>query len=59
MQEIIGIIVLVCVLIIAHFTQRTAGELKKVNAQLERVTQDLENLMRGAETYMNAMLKKQ
>ena len=51
-------VIVVCLLIVAHFTQRTMQEIKKTNAKLDRMTENMENFMRGAETYMSARLKK-
>ena len=35
MEEVVGIVLLICVLIIAHFTQVAAQQLKKMNAKLD------------------------
>ena len=52
-------VILVMVIIIAHFTQKTAQEVKKTNAKLDRLTEDMKKFMNGAEMYiMNARLKK-
>ena len=51
-------VIIVGLLIVAHFTQRTSQETKKTNAKLDRLTEDMEKFMSGAETYMNARLKK-
>jgi uncharacterized protein with GYD domain len=53
MEWLVGIVTFVCILIVAHFTQRTVQELKETNRRLDRLVSDLENLMRGAEKYMN------